>query len=146
MLLKRVAQHLARRDRAAIFIGFLIVVGGVYAAFELDRWRELESDRRANERFVELLRVELTEKLPAARNRIERDLKTEATQNAVIRWLPAAAPPAVFSAEMCKEVFRSTLLDWSSTRLETPAVLGTGPFVHSADDIELRRLLFALDA
>jgi hypothetical protein len=32
----------------AIGIEFMIVVLGVYAAFELDRWRDTESARQAN--------------------------------------------------------------------------------------------------
>lgn len=61
MLLKRLTAQFARRDWAAIAIEFDIVVAGVYGAFELDRWRESESERRINERFIELLHVELEE-------------------------------------------------------------------------------------
>lgn len=71
-------------------------------------------------------------------------MQIEATQNAVIRWLHGDAPPSVFSAEMCQAVFISTLLNWSSTRLETSEILGAEGFVRSADDIELRKLLFTL--
>ena len=39
-----------------------------------------------------------------------------------------------------------TLLDWSSTRLEAPAIRGAGGSARSAADIELRQLLFSLAA
>lgn len=71
-------------------------------------------------------------------------MQVEAAQNAVIRWLHGDAPPSEFSAEICQAAFISTLLNWSSTRLETSEILGAEGFVRSADDIELRKLLFAL--
>lgn len=144
MLVRRFAEHFRRQDWAAVAIEFLIVVIGIYAAFELDRWRELEAERSANENFVRLLGLELEEKIPDARNRIAALQELEDEQAAVIQWLNDELPASRFTETMCYATFRSLVMNWSATRLETASFMVTGEWTHGVQDTELRRLLLAL--
>ncbi len=144
MLFRRFAENLRRQDWAAIAIEFLIVVIGIYVAFELDRWRELEAERSANDNFVRLLRLELEEKLPVARERIAAHQEIENQQDAVIQWLNGDLPPSRFTDEMCLAAFRSLVLNWSATRLETADYMVTGEWTHGVQDSGLRQLLLEL--
>ena len=92
MLVKRIAEHIRRQDWTAVAIEFLIVVIGIYAAFELDRWRDLEAERRANKNFIRMLSLELEEKLPEAGNRIDSYRELQDEQDSVIAWLNGDKP------------------------------------------------------
>lgn len=146
MITRRIADHLRMRDWTAITIEFLIVVLGVYAAFELDRWREAEADRRANKAFVELLGIELGEELPAARRSLESWRQVREDQAAAMRWLNGVEPAAAFTPDMCRGVFQSGLPVWTPTRLEAARFFGTGGQSQEMQDVELRRQLFGLAA
>ncbi len=144
MLVKRIAGHLREQDWTAVVIEFFIVFVGIYAAFELERWRELEADRRDHENFVRMLSIELEEKLPDARNRVDQYRTLRDDQASVIRWLNGDEPPSQFTEAMCLATFRSLVLNWSATRLETAELMVTGEWDQSVQDMELRRLLLAL--
>lgn len=144
MLVKRIAEHIRRQDWTAVAIEFLIVVIGIYAAFELDRWRDLEAERRANKNFIRMLSLELEEKLPEAGNRIDSYRELQDEQDSVITWLNGDKPTSAFTEEMCYATFRSLVLNWSATRLETVEFMGTGDWVQGVQDNELGRLLLAL--
>ncbi|MEJ2534608.1 MAG: hypothetical protein P8008_03880 [Gammaproteobacteria bacterium] len=144
MILKRLSTALRRQDWTAFAVEFLIVVIGIYAAFQLDRWRELETARSAYENFTRMLSLELDEKLPDSRRRVEMLQSVRAEQNAVIQWLNGDQPRSRFTEEMCFATFRSLVLNWSPTRLETAAFMVTGDRDQNVQDMELQRLLLAL--
>lgn len=144
MLVKRIAGHLREQDWTAVVIEFFIVFVGIYAAFELERWRELEADRRDHENFVRMLSIELEEKLPDARNRVDQYQQLRDDQASVIRWLNGDEPPSQFTEAMCLATFRSLVLNWSATRLEIAELMVTAEWEQSVQDMELRRLLLAL--
>ena len=146
MITRSIANHLRKQDWTAITIEFFIVVLGVYAAFELDRWRESEADQRTNAAFVELLGIELEEELPKTRRRLEGSRQSMEDQATAIRWLNGEDATTSFTPEMCRGVFQSGLPAWTPTRLETAGFFGDGGQTHNTQDVELRRLLFALAA
>ena len=146
MITRSIASHIKRQDWTAITIEFFIVVLGVYAAFELDRWREAEADQRTNAAFVELLGIELEEELPSTRRRLEASGQDIEDQAAAIRWLNSEKPTTSFTSEMCRGIFQSGLPAWKSTRLETAGFFANGGQSQNTQDVELRRLLFALAA
>ena len=144
MLFKRLSSALRRQDWTAFAIEFLIVVIGIYAAFELDRWRELEAARSAYENLTRMLSLELDEKLPETRRRIEVLQGVRDEQNTVIQWLNGDQSRSSFTEEMCFATFRSLVLNWSPTRLETAAFMVIGDGDQHVQDMELQRLLLAL--
>lgn len=144
MLVNRIAGHIKKQDWTAVAIEFLIVVIGIYVAFELERWRELEAERNAYENFIQMLSLELEEKLPGVRNRIDNHQELENEQAAVMRWLNGDQPASEFTEDMCLATFRSLVLNWSPARLETAEFMVTGEWAQSVQDTELRRLLLGL--
>jgi hypothetical protein len=146
MFLHRLTHHIRRQDWIAIGIEFCIVVIGIYAAFELDRWREAESSKRLNETFLQMLELELEDKLPGTREMIESYSTEEDLQNVAIAWLNGEESTDRFTPDMCYALFQSLTLNWSATRLETPEIISGNDQSLESRDLNLRRLLFRLSS
>lgn len=146
MILRRLARRLINQDWMAAAIEFGIVVIGIYVAFEVERWRDDREQQANNELFLQLLSTELVGKIAALDAVVSSNKNFVDLQDEAIVWLSGAPSAEQPGDDHCFAVFRSLVLNWSASRLETPQVLSSIEQSAEAQDLKLRQLMIRLSA
>jgi len=130
----------------AVAVELLVVVVGVYAAFQLENWGDDVRENRREMMLLEQLHNELEYAYPLMEQQAEtRRLHVDnAMQVAAMLMQPAGS--GGLDDEQCSEIFSISILGWKPLSLTTlDEMVSSG--VHSQlDDRELRTLLFSLQA
>lgn len=146
MILRRLAKSLVNQDWMTVAIEFGVVVLGIYVAFEVERWRDSREQQANNELFLQLLSTELVGKIAALDAAISSNKNFVDLQDEAIVWLSDAPSAEKPGNDHCLAVFRSLVLNWSASRLETPQVLSSIEQSAEAQDLKLRQLMIRLSA
>jgi hypothetical protein len=70
MLLRRFGRHIRNQDWFAVLLDVLVVIIGILVAFQIDRWREVRSERALEVSYVQRLIADVKTDLPNIRKSI----------------------------------------------------------------------------
>jgi hypothetical protein len=139
-------MNLKNTNWLAVAVELLVVIVGVYGAFQLQNWGDELRENQREKLLLEQLHNELEFATPLMEQQAEnrRNHVDNATKVAVILMQPAGS--GELTDEQCDEIFAISILGWNPLSLTTlDEMVSSG--VHSQlDDRELRALLFSLQA
>lgn len=146
MLRERFSKHLGSINWRAVFIELLVVLLGVYGAFQLERWGE-ERREYTNARFLlEQLKneIELAEPLMEKQLQDHRDNISDIITVASLLAQPAGS--GALDQAQCSAVLRVSTLPWNPLTLTALDEMVSSNVHSRLADRELRTLLFSLRA
>jgi hypothetical protein len=149
LIISRLAKHLRSANWGLLGLELLVVVVGLYLAFQLDRWAEDWKASRQEAVYLAQLHDELATADENARLTGERYRETldEAREILVLLMQQPGSEP--LSDEQCETIFAlSTLsiVEWRPVTVVTVDEMISNGMLSELDDAELRRLLFSLQA
>lgn len=146
MILKKTINHVSSANWPAVLIELLVVIVGVYGAFQLERWGE---ERRESQREWILLEqlhneIEVAYPIIEAQAQARRKVLNETNQAASI--LMQSPGSGELDDDQCYQMFRISVLSWDPLTLTTLDEMVSSGAHSQLDDHELRTLLFSLKA
>jgi hypothetical protein len=144
--LGKIGNHLSAGNWASVLVELLVVVVGVYGAFQLENWGEELRESQREYMLLEQLHNEIQYAFPLMEEQFENRKLTAnaATQVAEILMQPVGA--GELTTEQCAEIFEVSVLKWNSLSLTTlDEMVGSG-VLSQLQNRELSTLLFSLQA
>ncbi len=146
MILRKTINHISGANWPAVLIELLVVIVGVYGAFQLERWGE---ERRESQREWILLEqlhneIEVADPIIEAQAQARRKVLNETVQAASILMQPPGS--GELDDDQCYQMFRISVLSWDPLTLTTLDEMVSSGAHSQLDDHELRTLLFSLKA
>lgn len=144
MILKKISNDIANANWLAVLIELVIIVAGVYGAFQLERWGENRRESREEQVMLEQLHneIELASPVMEARLLQYQDLVSSAVEVGSVLMHPVGSKE--LSDDQCDRIFRISILGREPlTLISLDEMVSSGK--HSQlDDRDLRTLLFTL--
>ena len=146
MLRERFFHRFTSNSSRAVFVELLIVLLGVYGAFQLERWGE-ERRESSNERILlEQLQneIELAEPLMEEQYQDHRDRLSDVQQVASTLLQPVGS--GELNVDQCSAILRVSIVPWNPLTLTALDEMVSNDVHSRLADRELRTLLFSLQA
>lgn len=144
MILKNISNDIANANWLAVLIELVIIVAGVYGAFQLERWGEERRERQEERVLLEQLHNEIELAYPAMQDRFNeyRDLVAQVKEVSIALMQPAGS--GELSDDQCLLTFRVSILRREPLTLITLDEMVSSGKHSKLDNRELRALLFTL--
>jgi len=96
MILRRLLQHTRETNWFLVIVDLLVVVLGLWGAFQLDNWKQQRQDAASEQFYLEQLHTELVTALAEQQERLAESLDTlnTATEAALLLQQPAGRSSA----------------------------------------------------
>ena len=146
MILRSFSNHINNADWTAVFIELLVVIVGVYGAFQLERWGEELREGRNERVLLEQLHNEIERAYPKMEEQAHdgKGIFTGIMEVASILMKPVGS--GELNDEQCNRIFQVSILSWDPLVLTTLDEMVSNGVHSQLDDRELRALLFSLKA
>jgi hypothetical protein len=104
MILRRITEHVRTQNWFAVGLDFLVVVVGILIAFQITSWNEARQDRRAEQRYLAELAVNLEADIVQAKLGQEASLDRLALSEAILQELLPEHERAGFFVEIDRQL------------------------------------------
>lgn len=144
MILRKLSNDISSANWSAVLIELLIIVVGVYGAFQVERWGEDRREGREERVLLEQLHNEIELAYPAMEAQFleNRDLVTRGQE--VVNILMQPVGSGELNDEQCDVIFSISILRREPLTLITLDEMVSSGKHSQLDDRELRALLFTL--
>ena len=144
MILRNISNDIKDGNWLAVLIELLVVVVGVYGAFQLERWGEERRENLEEQVLLEQLHNEIELTYPAMEAQLQKyqDLVTSAAEVASVLMQPVGSKE--LSDDQCGQIFSISVLSREPLTLITLDEMVSSGKHSQLDDRELRALLFTL--
>jgi len=146
MILRRLLQHTRETNWFLVIVDLLVVVLGLWGAFQLDNWKQQRQDAASEQFYLEQLHTELVTALAEQQERLAESLDTlnTATEAALLLQQPAGGPR--LSAEQCRSLWLVSIRTGAPVVLTTMQELINGGNLSLIKDRELKTRLYQFQA
>lgn len=146
MIRERFSRHFMSNNSRAIFVELLVILVGVYGAFQLERWGEERRESRNERILLEQLQneVALAEPMMEKQYQDHRDRISDIQETASILIGPVGS--GELSSDQCSAVLRVSIVPWTPLTLTALDEMVSGDVHSRLADRELRTQLFSLRA
>lgn len=146
MIRERFSQHFTSNSSRVVFIELLVVLLGVYGAFQLERWGEERRESRNERILLEQLQneIELAEPLMEEQYQDHRDRISDIEETASVLIRPVGS--GELNGDQCSAVLRVSVVPWTPLTLTALDEMVSSDVHSRLADRELRTLLFSLRA
>lgn len=145
MIRERFSRHFTGNS-SSVFIELLVVLLGVYGAFQLERWGEERRESRNERILLEQLQneVAIAEPLMEKQYQDHRDRISDIEEAASILIQPVGS--GELNGDQCSAVLRVSIVPWTPLTLTALDEMVSSDVHSRLSDRELRTLLFSLRA
>lgn len=146
MIRERFSRHFRSNNSRAVFIELLVVLLGVYGAFQLERWGEERRESRNERILLEQLQneIELAEPRMEEQFQDHKDRISRTREVASILIQPVGS--GELSSDQCSAILRVSIVPWTPLTLTALDEMVSSDAHSRLADRELRTLLFYLRA
>lgn len=144
MILGRLFNHLKTANWQSAFIELVVVVAGVYGAFELERWGEDRRDARYEQVLLEQLHGEIVLAIPMMEEQLLGFAETQTGVQQAATILMQDTGSEELDSSQCDSLFRVSILRYTPLTLTSLEEMATSGIHSELDDQELKVLLFIL--
>jgi len=144
MILGHLINHLKAANWLTAFIELLVVVVGVYGAFELERWGEERREARHEQVLLEQLHGEIILAIPVMEEQVQNFVDTLTGVQQVASILMQDAGSGELDSSQCSDVFSVSILRFTPLTLTSLEEMASSGMHSQLDDQELKTLLFIL--
>lgn len=107
MLLRRLVEHFRKQQWTAVFLDFLVVVGGVFLGFQLNNWNAARADRRLEQSYLDRLHDEVAEAEEDVRISVALKQNVQDQFKEVVDALRADSAATSLSTKACASIYFS---------------------------------------
>jgi len=142
MILRRLLQHTRETNWFLVIVDLLVVVLGLWGAFQLDNWKQQRQDAASEQFYLEQLHTELLTALAEQQERLAESLDTlnTATEAALLLQQPSGGPQ--LSDEQCRSLWLVSIRTGDPVVLTTMQELINGGNLSMIKDRELKTRLY----
>ncbi|MCJ7556491.1 MAG: hypothetical protein MUP90_06200 [Gammaproteobacteria bacterium] len=146
MILRRLLQHTRETNWFLVIVDLLVVMLGLWGAFQLDNWKQHRQDAASEQFYLDQLHTELLTALTEQQQRLAENLDTldSATQAALVLQQPAGGPE--LSPEQCRSLWLVSIRSGDPVVLTTMQELINGGNLSLLKDRELKTRLYQFQA
>jgi hypothetical protein len=146
LIRERFSNRFTGNSSRAVFIELLVVLLGVYGAFQLERWGEERRESRNERILLEQLQseIELAEPLMEEQFQDHRDRLGDIQEVASMLIQPVGS--GELNGEQCSAVLRVSIVPWNPLTLTALDEMVSSDVHSRLADRDLRTLLFSLQA
>lgn len=145
-LLNRIASHLKAQNWTAIAIEFLVVVAGVFLAFQLNNWNEARQAARDEQRIAGQLQAELARAISTREDWLVDFERHWNTFGDAVMAVEDERGSQVLTEDECIAIWTSHIFDFDIANIATlDEILSTGA-VARLQNVDLRKALLDFDA
>ncbi len=146
MILRRLLQHTRETNWFLVIVDLLVVMLGLWGAFQLDSWKQQRQDAVSEQFYLEQLHSELLTALTEQQQRLADNLDTldNVTAAALLLQQPAGGPE--LSQEQCRSLWQASVRNGDPVDLTTVQELINGGNLSLLKDRELKTRLYQFQA
>jgi len=146
LILRKFGNHLRASNWPSILVELLVVIVGVYGAFQLENWGEELRENQRERMLLEQLHSEIEYAYPLMEAQVKSRKGSLNGARQVALRLMQAVESGDLDAEECSQLFQISVLRWNPLSLTTLDEMVSSGLHSQLDNRKLSTLLFSMKA
>jgi hypothetical protein len=146
MILHSLLQHARETNWFLVIVELLVVVVGLWGAFQLDNWKQQRQDAASERFYLNQLHAELLAAIPETQRRLDNSREVVDLVAGAVLLLQRPDGRAGLDPEQCRSLFRVSILSGTPATLTTLQELIHGGTLALVRDRELKTMLYRFHA